>query len=170
MEALGINLNFLISQIINFIIILFILARFVWNPLMNILDQRRQRIQDAFAEADQVKQEAANERARLQAQLAEERQRGAAQLADAARAGQQVREEIIAAAERERDGILTSARKEADGLREQALTDARRQIADLAILAAQRVVGGSLDETRQRQLVNDFLNQELAGMRNGESR
>lgn len=170
MEALGINLNFLISQIINFVIILFILARFVWNPMMNILDQRRQRIQDALAEADQVKQEAANERTRLQAQLAEERQRGAAQLAEAAKAGQSVREEIISAAERERETILTNARKEADALREQALTDARRQIADLAILAAQRVVGGSLDETRQRQLVNDFLTQELARTRNGDTR
>lgn len=170
MEALGINLNFLISQIINFVIILFILARFVWNPMMNILDQRRQRIQDALAEADQVKQEAANERTRLQAQLAEERQRGAAQLAEAAKAGQSVREEIISAAERERETILTNARKEADALREQTLTDARRQIADLAILAAQRVVGGSLDETRQRQLVNDFLTQELTRTRNGDTR
>lgn len=170
MEAIGINLNFLISYIINFVIILFLLARFVWNPIMNLLDQRRQRIQDSLAEAERISQEAAQERAAFQAQLAEERQRNAAQLAEAAKQGQQVREEIISAAQRERDQILTNAQREAEGLREQAITDARRDIVDLAIQAAQRVVGASMDETRQRQLVNDFLNRELELRRVGDGR
>ena len=55
-------------------------------------------------------------------------------------------------------------------MREQAITDARRDIVDLAIQAAQRVVGASMDETRQRQLVNDFLNRELELRRTGDSR
>lgn len=168
MEALGINLNFLIAYIINFIIILWVLSRFAWNPIMNVLDQRRQRIQDSLAEAERVRQEAASERAQYQQQLAEERQRTASELARAAQQGQQVREEIIGAAERERESILATARREADGLREQAVADARRQIVDLAILAAQRVVGGSMDEARQRQLVNEFLNRELEMRRAGE--
>ena len=50
----------------------------------------------------------------------------------------------------------------------QAVVDARRQIVDLAILAAQRVVGGSMDESRQRQLVNEFLSRELEMRRAGE--
>ena len=170
MEAIGINLNFLISYIINFVIILFLLARFVWNPIMNLLDQRRQRIQDSLAEAERISKEAAQERAAFQAQLAEERQRNAAQLAEAAKQGQQVREEIISAAQRERDQILTNAQREAEGVREQAITDARRDIVDLAIQAAQRVVGASMDETRQRQLVNDSLNRELELRRTGDSR
>ncbi len=170
MEAIGINLNFLISYIINFVIILWLLSRFVWRPLMNLLDQRRQRIQDSLAEAERISKEAAQERAAFQAQLAEERQRNAAQLAEAAKQGQQVREEIISAAQRERDQILTNAQREAEGLREQAVTDARRDIVDLAIQAAQRVVGASMDETRQRQLVNDFLNRELELRRAGDSR
>ena len=154
--------------IINFIIILWVLSRFAWNPIMNVLDQRRQRIQDSLAEAERVRQEAASERAQYQQQLAEERQRTASELARAAQQGQQVREEIIGAAERERESILATARREADGLREQAVADARRQIVDLAILAAQRVVGGSMDEARQRQLVNEFLNRELEMRRAGE--
>ena len=170
MEAIGINLNFLISYIINFVIILWLLSRFVWRPLMNLLDQRRQRIQDSLAEAERISKEAAQERAAFQAQLAEERQRNAAQLAEAAKQGQQVREEIISAAQRERDQILTNAQREAEGLREQAVTDARRDIVDLAIQAAQRVVGASMDETLQRQLVNDFLNRELELRRAGDSR
>ena len=79
-----------------------------------------------------------------------------------------MREEIIGAAERERETLLATARREADGIREQAVADARRQIVDLAILAAQRVVGGSMDETRQRQLVNEFLTRELEMRRAGE--
>ena len=168
MEALGINLNFLISQIVNFIVVLWVLSRFVWNPILNLLQTRRQRIQDSLAEADRVQKEAAAERAAFQTQLADERQRTASQLADAARQGQEVRQQIIEAAERDREQILASARREAEGLREQAVADSRRQVVDLAILAAQRVVGGSMDEARQRQLVNDFLNRELELRRAGE--
>lgn len=168
MEALGINLNFLIAYIINFILILWVLSRFAWNPIMNVLDQRRQRIQDSLAEAERVRKEAASERAQYQQQLAEERQRTASELARAAQQGQQVREEIIGAAERERETLLATARREADGIREQAVADSRRQIVDLAILAAQRVVGGSMDEARQRQLVNEFLTRELEMRRAGD--
>ena len=168
MEALGINQGLLVAQIINFIIILFVLSRWVFPPIMRMLEQRRQRIQDSLAEAERVRKEAASERAQYQQQLAEERQRTASELARAAQQGQQVREEIIGAAERERETILATARREADGIREQAVADARRQIVDLAILAAQRVVGGSMDESRQRQLVNEFLSRELEMRRAGE--
>ncbi len=168
MEALGINQGLLVAQIINFIIILFVLSRWVFPPIMRMLEQRRQRIQDSLAEAERVRKEAASERAQYQQQLAEERQRTASELARAAQQGQQVREEIIGAAERERETLLATARREADGIREQAVADARRQIVDLAILAAQRVVGGSMDETRQRQLVNEFLTRELEMRRAGE--
>ena len=168
MEALGINQGLLIAQIINFIIILFVLSRWVFPPIMRMLEQRRQRIQDSLAEAERVRKEAASERTQYQQQLAEERQRTASELARAAQQGQQVREEIIGAAERERETILATARREADGIRDQAVADARRQIVDLAILAAQRVVGGSMDEARQRQLVNEFLSRELEMRRAGE--
>ena len=168
MEALGINQGLLVAQIINFIIILFVLSRWVFPPIMRMLEQRRQRIQDSLAEAERVRKEAASERAQYQQQLAEERQRTASELARAAQQGQQVREEIIGAAERERETILATARREADGIRDQAVADARRQIVDLAILAAQRVVGGSMDEARQRQLVNEFLSRELEMRRAGE--
>ena len=168
MEALGINQGLLVAQIINFIIILFVLSRWVFPPIMRMLEQRRQRIQDSLAEAERVRKEAASERAQYQQQLAEERQRTASELARAAQQGQQVREEIIGAAERERETLLATARREADGIRDQAVADARRQIVDLAILAAQRVVGGSMDEARQRQLVNEFLSRELEMRRAGE--
>lgn len=170
MEALGINLGLLIAQIVNFLIMFFVLSRFVFPPVMRMLEGRRQRIQDSLAEAERVRKEAAQERNTFQQQLAEERQRNAAELARAAQQGQQVREEIIAAAERERDSILATARRDAEALREQAVADSRRQIVDLAILAAQRVVGGSMDEARQRQLVNDFLTRELELRRAGDGR
>ena len=162
MEALGINLNFLISQIINFLIILFILWRFVWNPLVRLMDQRKQRIQESLAEAERVRQEAAQEQAAFEKRLAEERQKATAQVAEAAKQGQQVREEIVAAAQRESEQIVANAQRQATDMQAQALADARRQIADLAVLAAQKVIGTSLDEGRQRQLVNEFLDKELA--------
>jgi F-type H+-transporting ATPase subunit b len=167
-EALGINQGLLIAQIVNFIIILFVLSRFVFPPVARMLEQRRLRIQESLAEAERVRRDAAAERSTFEQQLAEERRRIADELGRQAEQGQKVREEIIAAAEREREQILSNARREAEGLREQAVADSRRQVVELAILAAQRVVGGSMDEARQRQLVNDFLNRELELRRAGE--
>jgi len=159
LEQLGINPTFLLAQIVNFLVLWFLLQRFLFPPLLATLEKRRTRIRESLAEAERVKQETAATRADFERQLAEERRKGAEIAAEAARSAEQIREQIVAGARQEADKILAGARAQAAQEREQMLADLRRQVADLSILGAQRVIGGTLDETTQRQLIQEFLTQ-----------
>lgn len=155
--AIGINPTFLLSQIVNFLILLFILARFVYPPLLKTLQARQDRIKESLAEAERVKREAAAAQARYQQEIEAARREGREAIAAAVTASEKVRQDIIEQAHQEADEIRAAAQRDADDMKSRTITEAHRQIADLAILAAQRIVGNSMDEQRQRQMVQEFL-------------
>ena len=165
MEQLGINLNFLITQIIHFLILLFLLKRFLYRPVLNMLDARRERIQESLAEAERVREEAAQARQEYEKQLEEERRRSQDAAQKAIQEAQKARETIVVEAQREAEEILARARVEAVREREQAMAELRDQVADLAVRASEKIVRTALDETMQRKIVSDFLT-ELEAQKN----
>ncbi len=159
MGALGINPNLLITQILNFVILLILLRLLLYKPILNMLNSRKQRIQESLEYAERVKAEAAEQQKEFSRKLEEARR----EAQSAAQAAQQV-------GEKEREAILTQAREEARKLVEQAkeqieferkqmMADLHDQVVRLALLAAQKVINQSLDERAHRQLVNEFLAQ-----------
>jgi F-type H+-transporting ATPase subunit b len=157
LEKLGINLNFLIAQIINFVLLLWILNRFLYKPVTKMLAARTERVQQSLAEADKVRQEAAAARTEYERQLDAERRRSFDAAQQAIQEGQKAREAIIAQAQKDAEDIRLRGRTEAEREREQMLSELRTQVADLAILASEKIIGQALDRDVQRRLVNDFL-------------
>ncbi len=154
---LGINPAWLVAQIVNVFIVLLILRAFAFKPINNMLETRKKKIQDALEQAEKVKQDAARQQADFDRRL-EEARREAAKSAEMAQA----------AAQRERETVLTQAREEARKIVEQAhgqieyerkqmLAEVREQVVALSMLATHQVLGAALDESRQRQLIGDFL-------------
>ncbi|NOZ70908.1 MAG: F0F1 ATP synthase subunit B [Chloroflexi bacterium] len=159
MDKLGINGPFLLAQIINFVILLFLLYRFLYNPLLNMLDARKQRIADGLAAADVARREAEEERARLMAKLEEERAEAQRRIAQASSQAERVKSDILAEARREAEEIRMRARAEAEAEKQRLLNEAQKQIAELAVLATERVVRHGLDESLQQKLIEDFLSE-----------
>ena len=163
MEALGLNLGYLIVQILNFIIIFLILSAFAYKPLLNLLNERRKRIAQGLEDAkiaaearENAEQEAAEIIAKAQADAAE-RMRESTERAVAAE------KEIIAEAEKESAKIQQDAVSEANQERERILAEVRGQIAALSMSAAQRLIGEALDEKRQRALIEEFFSGVKSG-------
>ncbi len=162
LAQLGINGNFLIAQIVNFLVLFFILRAFAYKPLLNMLERRRVRIEEGMKAADQVRQQAETERAELMKQMDQERRAAQARVASVASESEKIRESILASAQAEAEEIKTKSRAEATAEREQMMRDMQRQIADLAVLAAERILGHELSNpTEQRRMVNDFIAGEL---------
>ena len=159
---LGINGSFLIAQIINFLVLFLLLRALLFGPIGRMLEQRRQRIEDGMKAADRVRQEAELERAELMKKLDAERREAQARIASVAGESEKVRENILAAAQAEAEEIKRKARAEAEAERQSMLRDVQRQIADLSVLAAERVIGRQLtDVTEQKRLISEFLASEL---------
>lgn len=161
MEKLGINPGILITQILNFAILIFLLYRFLYNPVLNMLQERRERIREGLAEAERVRAEAEEQRKQYEQELARQRQESQERIQKAMQAGEEARAEIIAEARKEAEQIKLRAREEIEYERRQALEQLRTQVADLSILAASRILDGAIDESVHRQLIQSFIDQEL---------
>ena len=159
MAALGLNFNYLLSYIVNFFILYFLLKKFVFPAISQMLEDRKKRIAEGLTAADAARREAEEERKQLMAQLEAERAEAQQRVAAASAQAEKVREEILAEARREAEQIRTNAVLEAEAEKQRILAEANKQIAELAMLAAERVVRESLDEQTQHKIIDDFLSQ-----------
>lgn len=163
MEGLGINLGTLILQILSFIIVFVVLRRWVYGPIVRVLEQRRENIAKGVEDA-RVAAEARSNAEKEAAQILSEAQAKAAQVVREASeraeaAGREIRAESEAEAAKARDIALADVDME----RERILGEVRSQVAALAIAASQKLIGESLDEKRQHVLINEFFSGVKAG-------
>lgn len=163
MEALGINLGFLIVQILAFTIIFLTLNAWVYKPLLNMMETRKKKIAQSLEDAQvaaEARADAEKEAAKILAEAQAEAGRIVREATDrAADAGKEVK----AAAEAE--GIKTRevALAEAEQERNRILGDLRGQVAVLAMAAAQKMIGEALDEKRQHALLDEFFSGVKSG-------
>jgi F-type H+-transporting ATPase subunit b len=163
LAPLGINLTFLISQIVNFIVLLLILRAWAWKPIRRMLEQRRERIAQGLEDARVAAEARANAEKEAQAILGQAQADANQRIRESSERAEQVAREIHAAAEKEAAALREAAAGEADQAKTAALGELRGQVAALAIAAAQKLIGESLDEKRQRHLVEEFF----SGIRDG---
>ncbi|MCB9138368.1 MAG: F0F1 ATP synthase subunit B [Caldilineaceae bacterium] len=164
MDELGISGGLLVSQIINFVLLMVILRLVLYEPVLKMLDQRKERIAQSMKDAERASaaaQEAEQEKAKILEGARREAQEIRAQATrDAEKAAQEVRSRAEADAQEIRIKAQSDAEKQA-GI---ALADANKQIADLAILATEKVLGRELsNKSEQERFVAEFLAQQNGG-------
>ncbi len=159
MEKLGINVTWLLAQVVNFGLLLFILWQFAYKPVLKMLNDRKQKIQESLEYAERVKREAAEQQKEFDRKLEEARRGAQAAAAAAAQVGEKEREVILAQTREDARKMIDQAKGQIEYERKQMLSDLREQVVQLSLLAAQQVVSTSLDDKTHRQLVSDFLAQ-----------
>lgn len=163
MEALGINLGLLIVQIIAFIIVFLTLSAWVYGPMLNMMESRKQKIAQGLEDA-RVAAEARAEAEKEATKIIAEAQTEASKIVREAteRAGQ-AGQDVKTAAEAEAAKARAAAVAEAEVERNRILGDLRSQVASLAIAAANKLVGEALDEKKQRSLLDEFFSGVKSG-------
>jgi F-type H+-transporting ATPase subunit b len=159
LEKLGINITWLVAQIVNFGLLLFILSRMAYKPILDMLNTRKAKIQESLEYAEKVTQQAAAQQKDFERKLEETRREMQAATATAAQAGEKERERIIAEARVQAQREIEKGREQVEYERKQMLAELRDQVVQLSLLAAQKLVNQSLDDKVHRQLINDFLMQ-----------
>jgi len=157
LEGLGINLGYLISQIINFVLLLVILRMFLYKPIVNMLDKRREKIRTDLEEAENARSQAEAARQEYEKQLEEAREERRSILAQAREQADKMREDLLDKARGEAQGLVAKTEEEMQSLRRQALAGAQDEIVELAMAAAGKVVGEALDPKAHRRLIQDFI-------------
>lgn len=164
MEALGINIGYLIMQILGITFLTLILRGLLYNPIINALESRKARIAKGLEDSRQAAIARDNAEADAKKILDEARAEAAKIRSQAVADAEEQRKGIVANANEEARGVLVRANSDADDRRNEALGGLRGQVASIAMAAANKIVGEELDEKRQRSIINDFFSKVPAGV------
>jgi F-type H+-transporting ATPase subunit b len=147
----------LIAGILAFAIVFFFVWRKAWPTINKTLEARQQAITGQLTEAEETKREAESLLADYKAQLAEAKAEGARVIEEARLAGEQLKADIVARAEEEATQTLAKAREEALTEKTRAMAEARREVGEISVGLAEKIVGESLDAKMQQGLIDRYL-------------
>ena len=157
LATLGINGRDFLLHTINFVVLIFLLRKVLYRPVVTMLDERQRRIRESIERAERVRLEAERADQEREGQLAETRRQVREMLDQATQTAERIRADAHRQAQEESDRMIERARQEATAERAQAMADLRREVGSLAMMAAERVIGRNLDDQAQRTLVEEFL-------------
>jgi F-type H+-transporting ATPase subunit b len=163
MEKLGISIGYLLFQIFNFSILALLLYAWAYKPILKMLDNRKQKIAQGLEDARIASEARANAEQDAAKILAEAQNKANQVIRESTDRADAAALEVHATAEAEATKEREAALAEVKVERDRMLGDLRSQIAALAIAAAQKLVGESLDEKRQHALIDEFFSGVRAG-------
>jgi len=143
--------------LITFACLAALLAKFAWKPLLTTLQERERTIREALDQAQKARAEAEEALRRNQEILAQARRETELIIEQGKREAESLRAEILAQARKEAQDLVEQGKKQVQYEQKQAIEQLRGQVADLAIRAAERLIARSLDDTKQRELLDDYV-------------
>jgi F-type H+-transporting ATPase subunit b len=158
-EAAGfqINLFWIVVQAATFLLFLVILWLTAFKRIGSVLEERRSRIEQGLRDADAARVEREQAAGERLATLAAAREEANEVLTRAQRVSDEIREREMVATRAEIERLRDQAAADINAEKERALSEVRSEVADLALLAAGRVVGETMNQDRERRLVEEFL-------------
>lgn len=162
---LDLSLSF-VAEVIAFIAMILILGRWVYPRVMAAAEARQRQISEQLAAAERARTAAEQRLRDAEGRIQEARQQAAEIIEGAGRSGEHLRTELRARAEEEARRIAESARRDIEAERQKAIDSVRAEVADLVVVATEKVVGETLDDQRHRKLIADAIAEVAADSRN----
>lgn len=157
MESLGLHLPSLLVYLVNFSLLLGLLYLVAYKPILRLMDQRADKIRESLEAADRAREEAAASQADTQRQINEARVEGQRLIDQAREVAERYRTEEGERARQEAETFVTRAGEDIQRERDAAIQEVRGHFADLAMTAAERVIGRSLDRGAHSDLIANVL-------------
>lgn len=162
MGLLSVDPGLIIWTIITFVILLFLLRKVAWKPILTMIDERESTIRDSLDQAEQARNEAEEKLQAYEQRLAEARKESRQIIAEGKESAEKIRDEIITEAQNQKQNMLADARRQIEAEREKAIQDIRDSVANIAIRAASKIIGRQLDEQAHVDIIERSL-QDMEG-------
>ena len=157
--ALVVHPFWVLVSIVNFLVLLYLLRRFMWGPIMATLDKRAAKIREGLEMAEEAKAERLRMQAEVERLLTEARVEASAIAEKMTQAAEAAAAELRTQARAEADRIREKGKVDARQLHDQALAQIRSEVASMVVLAASRLLGREIDPEKHRQLIEQSLNE-----------
>ena len=156
-EFIGINPWTALFVLLNTLTIFFVARKFLFKPVMKIIRERQQEIDDMYTKAGEAKEQAAAMRTEYEAKLSAAETEAERTVKEAVIRGQNRQEEIIRQANAQASAIMDKASADIAQEKKKAINDAKDEISVIALAIAGKVVGKELNGEDQSQLVDQFI-------------
>ncbi len=152
-----------IVEIITFIVMLAVLARWIYPEVVRIAEARQRSIAEQLREAEEARSQAEARLKEAESRLNDARRTAQEVIDSAGKSGEQLRQEMRQRAEEEARRLTENARKEIEAERERAIESVRGEVADLVVTATEKVIGETLDDRRHKQLIERAIQEVASG-------
>jgi F-type H+-transporting ATPase subunit b len=152
-------------SIVNFLVLLYLLRRFMWGPITATLDRRAAKIREGLELTESARREREQLKQEVEALLGQARRDAAAIAERTTHAAEAAAADIRAQAKAEADRIREKGRVDAQHLHDQALAQLRTEVASMVVLAASRILGREIDAEQHRALIERSLDEAGAELK-----
>lgn len=156
-HKLGVDWKLLLAQIVNFVILLFLLKKFLYKPLINLMNNRRQEIVEGLEKAKKGEEEFQKIQELREKELAKIQKEAEALIQKAKEIGDKKQQEILKEAEEKTKKIIEEAKGRIEIEKEKMLKEVRQDIANLVVAATEKILKEKIDEDKEKKLINEAL-------------
>ncbi len=159
MESLGIDLKLLIAQVVNFLILFLVLRKFLYKPILDMLDGRSKKIADGLKCAEESEEKLKSTETEAK-KILDKAEKEAKEIRDQAKSdAKQLHDKAITEANTKGEKVIKNAKEEALSLKESALISAKKELSSVISLAMEKVLGNDLDEKSRQTLTAKAINE-----------
>lgn len=142
---------------VTFFVLFAVLLKVAWKPLLGMVDQREKTVEDAIRRAEEARNEAEQLLEKHQEMMEKTQDEVQKMLQDNKQVAEKMRNEIVQKARSEAQRLQERARQDIEREKEAAIIELRKQVADLSIYAASRLIRENLDDQKQRSLIDQYI-------------
>ena len=153
----------IVATIISFLLLVWLLGKVAWGPLMKVMEEWRSHIESMLANAEKERQQAEQIKREYQEEMRKARQEAQEVIAKATKVSESRATEILAASHEEAEKIKKSALADIERERDRAISEVKAQVADLSVLVAEKIIRQKLDMKGQGKIIEQFI-QEVGEM------
>ena len=158
-----VNINAtLIAQVINFLFLVFVLAKFAYKPLAKMMEDRKNKIASDLETAEKARTDAEAIQKECAEKLAAARQEAAAIIEEATKAAQAAKDKAVADTKAEQERIIADAKAAIASDKKAAMDDVRAQVVDLAMAAAGKIIGQKLGTDEDKKMAGEIVDSVMS--------
>lgn len=158
LSQFGINWVLLVAQMINFAVLVWVLAKFVYRPVIRKLDERREKIENSLMQAKALDQKSLESEAEYAAHIAKAREEAQEIMTKAKEAAAAMQKQAQDNALRQSDNLLLAARREAQDERDAMLKDMQKMVVESSTAIVEKIIREKLDPPTREKLVHEAIN------------
>jgi len=154
---LGLDYKLIIAQAVNFVLLLIILQRLAYKPVLKMLKDRSDKIEKSLKQAKRIEEELKNTEKTKLAEIKKAKKEASKIIKEARETSEQKTQEVLEKTKVKTQEIVEKAKLEIKAEKEKSIKETKKEIAEISILIAKKIMGSDIDEDKQRKLIDETL-------------